>query len=265
MTRNASKYSTLLLAAASLTLFQGAKNGCGSEERKSTWQSPVQAVTTILERSDGSVEAELVLISTATSDHEFVDTAENVELRIPGGEIIELQLTSPGHYTASSADHPNLVYEAGETYRFTFDLDDADAAEQAAGKDFYAVADAPADEPTFSFSEPPEFALDASTVEWSPSDLYALVLVEDADGNETYRSFDFQNPTFSGDKWAHLERGGSFDLGGSVFPDAGDYTVTLCAVEGSRDFDTTLAADLGALSGFLIGRCAAPQTITVAE
>ena len=31
----------------------------------------------------------------------------------------------------------------------------------------------------------------------------------------------------------------------------------------SRDFDTSLSAELGALSGFLIGRCAEDQVVTV--
>ena len=265
MARTAGKYSTLLLAGLALTLFQGAKSGCGSKESKSTWESPVQAVATILEHSDGSVEAELVLISTATSNHQFVDTAENVQLRIPGGDIVALELSSDGHYTASSADHPELAYVADESYRFTFELNDEDAAGQAAGKDFYAVAEGPSDDVSFSVSELPEFAHDTSTIEWSPSSLYALVSVEDADGNEVYRSFDFENPTFDGDKWAHLVRGGTFDLTGAVFADAGDYTVTVCAVKRVSDFDTKLSSDLGVLSGFLIGRCAAPQTVSVPE
>ena len=92
MTRRAiSPYISLFAAGISLALFPGAKNGCGSEEANTTLTSPVQAVTTLLERSDGTVEAELVLISTARNPHEFVDTAKQVEIRVPSGDKVELE------------------------------------------------------------------------------------------------------------------------------------------------------------------------------
>jgi hypothetical protein len=256
--------ATLAGLTAALLLFPGAKSGCGSEESRSTWQSPVQAVATLLESSDGTVAAELVLISTARATHSFVDTAENVELRVPGGSIVNLDPDGSGHYSATSTDDPNLVYQAGERYRLTFNLTDEELVGDSADRDFRALADAPGDEVTFSFSHAPEFAGDLAELSWTPASLYALVTVEDADGELVWQNFYFETPQFEGDKWARLRRGGSMDLQ-DVFTEAGDYSVTLCAVERVSDFDTMLSADLGVLSGFLIGRCAAPQQITVPE
>jgi hypothetical protein len=60
-----------------------------------------------------------------------------------------------------------------------------------------------------------------------------------------------------------LQKGGAMELGVDVFSDAGTYTVEMCAVSKVSDFDPSLSSDLGALSGFLIARCAEPRTITV--
>ncbi len=68
---------------------------------------------------------------------------------------------------------------------------------------------------------------------------------------------------FDGSKWARLTRGGTIELSVDVFADAGDYEIEVCAVSKVSDFDTSLSTDLGALSGFLLGRCAAPQSLTV--
>ena len=92
----------LLAAALALAFFPGAKSGCGSEESRETLESPVQAVATVLENSDGTVDAELVLINTATSPHQFVSTAENVEFRMPDATIVPLPLESSGHYATDS-------------------------------------------------------------------------------------------------------------------------------------------------------------------
>ena len=104
-------YVKLAAMGLSLALFPGAKNGCGSEEANTTVASPVQAVTTLLEHSDGSVEAELVLISTAVNPHAFVDSAKEVELRVPSGETVPLESSSPGHYTASSDSETSSSYK----------------------------------------------------------------------------------------------------------------------------------------------------------
>lgn len=257
-------FATLACAAISFALFPGAKNGCGSKEANQTLLSPVQAVTTLLERSDGRVDAELVLISTASNPHQFVDTARNAQLRVPGGETVPLLSSSPGHYTASSATAPALAYVPAGTYQFRFELDDTAAAESVAGGSFVAVMDAPDDTVSFSLDPAPEFAGDLSHVTWSPANRFAIIQVRNKQtGALTYSTFDFTEPQFDGSKWARLPAGGGKDLSVDTFPEAGDYTVSLCAVAKVSDFDASLSAELGWLSGFLIGRCGADIEVTV--
>ena len=246
--------------AAAFTVLPGAKAGCGSQEANETLKSSVQAVTTVLERADGTIDAELVLITTAHHPNEFVDGARNVMLRVPGGAEVELTLAKPGHYAAK--DDAALKYVPDETYRLGFDLDDDHAAGDVSGGDFVAVADAPDDDVELTIAEAPEFAGDTAVVEWSPSRLHGIVTVRHESG-ATWRNFDFREPEFDGSKWARLKKGGSLELGVDVFSDPGTYTVEVCAVSKVSDFDTALSKDLGALSGFLIGRCAAPQTLDV--
>lgn len=263
----ASPTSKATLAAALVGVMftlPAAKSGCGSKEGVETLTSPVQAVTTLLEHADGTVEAELVLISTTGSPHVFVDTANDVTVRVPGGGLVPLELGSAGHYVASSSDDSTLSYQPGETYQFSFELDDDAAADKVSGGNFVAVMDAPDDEVSFTLSQPPEFAGDIATIEWAPTGRYGLIRVwhEDSD-TLTYSSFDFEEPTFDGSKWARLPRGGTEDLSVDTFPEEGTYTISFCAVDLVRDFDTALSAELGALSGFLIGRCAEDQQIVL--
>lgn len=255
------------IAAAlfALVFLPAAKNGCGSKEANTTFTSPVQAVTTLLEHDDGSVEADLVLISTATSSHHFIDDATNVYVRIPDGTQVPLALGSPGHYAATGSNAALLTYQPGSTYQFKFELNNSSEAKKVSGGNFSAVTDAPDDQVSFSFSRKPAFAGDTSTITWSPSERYALIRVIDASGSVIYENFDFAEPHFDGSKWARLKKGGTVDLGVDVFADPGTYTVRLCAVNRVSDFDKSLSADLGALSGFLIGRCAAEQTLDVPQ
>lgn len=248
--------------AAALTILPGARSGCGSKEANETLKSPVQAVTTVLERADGTIDAELVLITTARSPNSFVSTAEEVRLRVPGGAEVALTAAEAGHYRASSGDDTALDYVPGETYRISFELNDEDAAKDVAGGDFVAVADAPDDDVSFTLAEPPEFAGDKAKIEWAPASRYAIVTIRHENGT-TWRNFDFREPEFDGSKWARLTRGGSLELGVDVFSETGTYTLEVCAVSKVSDFDTSLSTDLGALSGFLLGRCAQPQSITV--
>ncbi len=245
-----------LMLAASLA-------GCGSEENQTTLYSPVQAVTTLLEKADGTVDAELVLISTSVRPNVFIDSATNARVRVPTGESVSLDLTSSGHYTASSEEDENLIYQAGSTYQFSFDLED-ELASQVSGGNFVAVMTAPDYEPTFEFSDLVEFAGDSSEISWTPSDAYGLIKIYDADENLVYANFDFSDPSFNGSKWARLTKG-SKSLGVDVFADPGTYTIEFCAVDKVSDFSQDLSAELGALSGFLIGRCAEPQTLDVID
>ena len=256
--------ATLACATLAFVICPGAKNGCGSEEANTTFASPVQTVGTVLEHADGSVDASMVIISTASNPHKFVESAKNAQMRMPDGTSIPLLSTSPGHYAATSAGSPGLVYEPGGKYQFRFELDDAKLAKDASGGSFVGVVEAPDDKVTFSLEPAPEFAGDTATVKWSPSERFAIItIVNDATGEVAYSTFDFQESQFEGDKWARLPKGGTRELSVDTFPDAGKYTVSLCAVKKVSDFDTSLSADLGALSGFLIGRCGADLSVDV--
>ncbi len=266
MTKTKAMLTKAVLVAALLGTLTGAKSGCGTQESNETWNSPVQAVMTLLEAADGTVTAELVLISTNTADHQFVDTAQAPRVRAPDGSEVSLTLGDPGHYTASSATDANLTYEPGETYQFRFELDDPDAADQVAGGNFVAVMTAPDDVVTFEISKEPAFAGDTAQLSWTPTERYALVnITYEPTGELVYANFDFQEPTFDGSKWARLKRGGTFDLGVDVFAEAGEYTIEFCAVDKVSDFSQELSAELGVLSGFLIGRCAESTTLQVTD
>ncbi len=236
-------------------------NGC-AVENNTTLLSPVQAVTTLVEKDDGTVEAELVLISTSVQPHEFVDTADNVQVRVPGGVFVGLARTRSGHYTMDSTRNAELTYQENETYQFRFDLDD-ETAQQVSGGNFVAVMTAPAGDVTFTITDAPQFAGDTATITWTPTRRYGLIRVTDAAGATVYENFDFEQPEFNGSKWARLKNNGMDVLGVDVFSVAGDYTIHFCGVDKTSGFDPSLSAELGVLSGFLIGKCAAPQTITV--
>jgi hypothetical protein len=253
-----------LLLTAALATLPGAKNGCGTKEFNETLMSPVQGVMTLVERADGTVEAELVIISTASSEHRYVDSAENVTLRTPSGVDIALERERHGHYRASSVTSHDLSYVPNETYSFQFELDDPDLAGDVAGGDFHGIMDPPGDHVSLEITRAPEFAGDTASISWEPAGRYAIVEVRNAEtGQAAYSTFDFDQPHFDGSKWARLQTGGSLELGVDVFADAGTYTISLCAVDKVSDFDKSLSTELGALSGFLAGRCAAEQTVSV--
>lgn len=258
------KNSPLTNALIGLGLTAGLM-GCGSEENRTTLNSPVQAVTTLFEKADGTVEAELVLISTKANPDAFIDTATSARVRVPGGASVPLTLTSAGHYSSDSEEDADLTYQAGETYQFSFSLTDEELAGSVSGGNFVAVMTAPGDEPAFEFSKYPEFAGFPSTISWSPSTLYGVIQITNEDGETVYSNFDFSEPAFNGSKWARLTKGGSKDLSVDVFQTAGTYTINFCAVDKVSDFNSDLSAELGAFSGFLIGRCAAPMELAVAE
>jgi hypothetical protein len=167
------------------------------------------------------------------------------------------------HYRADSAGDANLAYQAGGRYQFSFDLDDADLAGDVAGGNLVGVMTAPDIAPVATIDQAPAFAGDTARIAWTPAAKFGLVRIRDADGAMVYQNFDFLAPQFDGSKWARLH-GSPQDLGVDVFADAGNYTVEVCVVDRASDFDTALSAELGALSGFLMGRCAAPEPLTVA-
>ena len=254
----------MILGLLLVSALMGAKGGCGTKETKETLASPVQAVISVFKLANGVTIAQAVLISTATTTHKYIDTAKNVILRVPGGEEVELNFESNGHYSTNSSENVKLEYKAGETYRLTFDLDDDDLTLQVSGGSFIAVMDAPDSEVSFSFSKAPEFAGSTSILKWEPNSSYGLIKVVNDDTNlQTYNTFDFDKPQFDGDKWARLTKNGTKSLSVDVFPDAGKYSVSFCGLSFVRDFDVSLSADLGVLSGFLMGQCAEDLEIEV--
>jgi hypothetical protein len=242
----------------------GARGGCNLLQE--TLKSPVQAVTTILERADGTVEVDLTIVSTEGPTDQFVTSAYDAELRVPGGAIIPLKMDEPGHYRASSDDYSDLEYVGDSgNYRVTFELDDRDVAGDAAGDNFSAVVEAPSDEITFEFGKLPEFAGDTSSIDWTPRDLEGLLEVRDENGELIFTTFDWSKPEFDGSKWASLIHNGHEALPVDVFADPGSYTVSFCAVQSQEGLDEELSSGLGILSGFLAGRCVEDVIVDVPE
>lgn len=270
MTKTRFAFRTLAtLAIPGLIILGGAEGdertgGCNFAG--DTLESPVQAVTTIVEMPDGSVQAELVIISTEPEDGSvFVDSATNIELRIPSGEIVTLSSAGDGRYVASSDDDPNLEYVAGETYRVTFDLDDADLAGENAGENFVAIVEAPSDDATFEINKMPAFTNDTAEIRWTPFTSRGLLTIEDPTGEVAYTSFDWSHPDFDGSKWGSLLRNGSQTINVDVFELPGTYTFSFCAVKSQEGFDEELSSTLGVASGFMVGQCFEPQEVEVTE
>lgn len=247
-----------------------------NRERMQTLTSPLQAVATLMKTADGIVEAELVLISTAKPKHEFVTDAQDVRLRIPGGEMVTLEQAEPGHYKANSVQSPELVYKAGETYQFRFDLP-APVAPQGRGarqqteaspseqKTYVAVTKTPTKEAAFSWEKKPEFAGDTARLTWKPRTFLAIIVVRNPEGEVCYSTFDFSDPQFGGDKWGRLGANGTLALGVDVFSKPGTYQILKCGVTKNAGFDAEISAGLGILSGFLAGTCEEIETLDVPE
>lgn len=247
-----------------LPALMGAEGGCTLLQ--GTLESPVQAITILREHPDGAVDVDLVMISVEGNDHRWIDSAEAAELRTPEGELIALSQQEDGHYRAHSDDDERLVYEpGGVNYRVTFELNDEEMAGDKAGEDFIAVVQAPEADVEFAFTKTPDFAGDTSAIEWSPSNLAGLLEVRDGEGELVFSTFNLRTPEFNGTKWASLIHGGREDLPVDVFADAGTYTVSFCAVESQEGFDEELSSGLGALSGFLAGKCVEDVVLEVAE
>jgi hypothetical protein len=235
------------------------------EENIKKLMSPVQAVTTLLQKADGSVEADLALISTETDPHEFVTSATNVELRVPGGKQVPLDQEADGHYKANSAGNSDLLYVGGETYQFRFELTKQAEDQEVEQGDFVAVVTAPDNDVSFTWADEPEFTGDTAQLTWTPKTFNAIVNVYGPDGSLTYSTFDFSEPQFEGDKWARLGTGGALTIPVMAFPDAGSYRVTMCAVVKTSGFDEEISDELGVMSGFLAGKCAEDRQFELSE
>jgi hypothetical protein len=267
MTRTARPRNTwrnLIVGLPMLTMLMAADGDCSLDWLK--LQSPVQAITRVVVQPDGKVVAELNLVSTADyREHVFVDTATNVQLRVPDGTLITLEPTEPGHYRATSDEHPELVWMPGERYRVTFELDDTDAAGDYAGDEFLAIVEAPADDISFTLDHAPEFVGDTAELSWRSSSLDAMIDVFGPDGELVFSTFDLHTPDYDGSKWASLARGGEHTLPVDVFDRAGSYTISVCVIAAQEGLDAELSSALGPGSGFMAGECFEPIEVAVAD
>lgn len=258
----------ILSVIVALPMMMGAEDDettSGCLLAQETLKSPVQAVTTILEYPDGHVEADLALVSTNGGESRWVDTASEVELRIPNGDIVMLSPAEKGHYRLSSEDDDRLLYMPGETYRLTFELEDSAAAGDVSGGEFIAVVEAPSGDVDFEISEEPEFVNDTAEVRWSPGALNGLLEIYGPQGELVYTSFDWSHPEFDGSKWGSLIWGGRETINVDFFDEAGPYEFRFCGVQSQEGFDEELSGELGVASGFMAGRCVDPITIEVPE
>ncbi|HEU4406158.1 MAG TPA: hypothetical protein VFS43_12915 [Polyangiaceae bacterium] len=248
---------------AAILFLPAAKNECGSPEANAKWNSDVHAFATVLERPGGGVDAEIVLVRRDDGGPDaFIDDARDVSVRVPGGELVTLARASAGHYQASSAADARLAYRPGETYQFRFELPPSGGDDE--GDPFVASVDAPSEPVTFAVAEPPEFAGDTARLTWQPASLYAIIEVRDEAGEIAFGTFDFTQPEIGdGTKGARFQSGGSYTLSADVFKATGRYTVRVCAGNKVSDWDKELSSNLNWVSGMLVGRCAADQTVDV--
>jgi hypothetical protein len=263
-TRNRSPktWRNLAVGVPMLVMLMAAEGDCALDWLK--LQSPVQAVTRVLVQPDGSVLAELTLVTTEDyREHRFADGATNVELRVPGGAIVELEPVGEGRYVADSKTSPELLWMPGERYRVTFELDDTEEAGDYAGEAFIAVVDAPADEINFAVEHVPEFVGDTAELSWRPTELDAVIEVYDPNGELIFSTFDMSTPEFDGDKWASIARFGAHTIPVDVFTEAGSYTISACVLASREGLDAELSSALGPGSGFLAGECFEPIEFTV--
>lgn len=263
-TRNRSPktWRNLAVGVPMLVMLMAAEGDCALDWLK--LQSPVQAITRVLVQPDGSVVAELTLVSTEDyREHRFADGATNVELRVPDGTIVALEPVGEGRYVADSNSSPELRWMPGERYRVTFEFDDTELAGDYAGEEFIAVVEAPADEINFTVEHVPAFVGDTAELSWRPTELDALIDVYDPSGKLIFTTFDMSTPEFDGDKWASIARFGAHTIPVDVFTEPGSYTISACVLASHEGLDAELSSALGPGSGFLAGECFEPIEFTV--
>jgi hypothetical protein len=260
--RSPKTWRNLVVGVPMLAMLMAAEGDCALDWLK--LQSPVQAITRVMVQPDGTVVAELTLVSTENPrEQRFADGATNVELRVPGGTIVPLEPIGEGRYRTDSVSAPELLWMPGERYRVTFELDDTELAGDYAGEEFIAVVDAPNEDISFTIDHMPEFVGDTAELSWRPSSLDAMIEVYDPDGELVFTTFDMSTPEFDGDKWASIARFGQHTIPVDVFTEAGSYTISACILASQEGLDAELSSALGPGSGFLAGECFEPVEFTV--
>ena len=246
------------LVAAQVML--SGNEGCGTKEQQQTLQSPVQALGSVYKHGDGTVEAELVLISTIDKQHRFIDTASSADVIVDGKAIsLTKDATRSGRWAATSADDARLVLEDGATYLFRFALEDSALAGDRSGGEFSGQVAAVVQG---SAPAPPEGTLyvghpvDLTFAPAIGGSKRGLLRITSPSGELVYNNFDTSQPQFDGSKHAGLLTGTKRTIPGTVFSEAGDYTVTLYTMNYAAGLDPHLSPDLGVFSGFLAGQAA---------
>lgn len=233
----------------------GKKSGCSKEETE-TLLSPVQAIATIVQHEDQSVDVDLTLISTAVNPPVFVETAKEVRLRVINEQTgdtksIQLRQDAAGHYTASSANNPDLYFEYGVLYSFDFELDDDETATRVSGGTFIAQVNAPDNGVTLSVTKAPAATETTAEIKIEQSYGKGILRIVDEPGRETYSNWNMDTPAFDGSKWNSLIQGSKHTIPAVAFPDSGKYTIYFAACNFVQGFDPELSSELGVLSGFL--------------
>lgn len=247
----------LLLLLGTAQLMLAGNDGCGTKEQQQTLQSPVQALGTVYGHGDGTVEAELVLITTIDKEHRFVDSASGVDVVVSGKSIpLTKDASRSGRWVASSADNPALVLREGATYLFRFSLDDEAAAGDRSGGSFSGQVEALVEGSTPTPAEGTLYVGHPLDLTFAPAiggPKRGLLRITSPSGELVYNNFDVSQPQFDGSKHAGLFTGTKRTIPGTVFAEAGDYTIALYTVRYAAGFDPHLSPDLGVFSGFLAG------------
>lgn len=259
----------ILVAVAALSCFEGASKlsrqgadaNLDAEEDIEKPPSPVQAMGIITEGfryfPAGSM-AFLILSSTLREPHQYITTAHDVYVEVPGGERIELTQRTLGHYWMNSEEDVRMVYQPGGKYLFRFQLDDEEfAGPDHAGGLFVAEVRAPNSRPQIlEATEIPSEPGQPVTISWSPafpSGIYTVTW-EFFGGpiltahNQPWSS----GPDFTSWKDDLLPlQPNSYTIGGKGFLNDGLYSIQYAGCSLETEPSVHLSADLGSHSGFM--------------
>ena len=258
----APRLAVLLALVLVSELFLAGREGCGTKEQNETIKSPVQALGTVYKHSNGSVEAELVLISTIDKTHAFIDSATEVELVVNGQA--NPMTKDPSQHGRWFLRSEQLELEQGTRYLFRFDLDDPALAGEQSGGRFVAEVEG-YDSPSTITPKQAAYRDHSLDVEISPairSPRRGLLRVYGPDGSLTFENFDLKQPQFDGSKHARLIVAGQHTIQGTAFPEDGEYRIVLYTMNYAAGFDPHLSAELGVFTGLLAGS-AAEVSVTV--
>ncbi len=243
--------SIALLALVLLTAASGHNGGCHADDAPPL-PSPVNAVATVLEHEDGVVEAQLSLWSRSVIPAAHVEGAG--EVTVDGIAMTEI---APGRFRARLDD------DHGDSHTFSFVVSAATARRyHIHGGRFRLAMHGPLDRP--------DAWLDGDTVRWTPAGMPALVQL--LRGQEPiYASFDGARVDLDSEDWRALAPADAWPLPPEALAEAD--RVRVCGVEVRRrdDFagadpqhlgqDDALEGRLGWLSGAIVGRCRAIETV----